>query len=403
VGSGKWSVGSGRWAVVSSRLSVLCDFLNVTVRRMESKPTGGIGQLLVIGFDGTKMSERLRSLLTRIQPAGVILFARNIAAVEQTQELLKDCKACVATPLFTCVDMEGGKVDRFRNVLGPSPSAADVFASGDRKLFRKHGRIVGQACRALGFNTDLAPVVDLAFESSRKVLASRAVSADPAKTARYAREFLAGLRAAGVLGVLKHFPGLGGGELDSHHELPRIRRSWKQLWEEDLAPYRALRREAGMVLVGHATYPSVTRDQRPASISQKWIADVLRKQIGYRGLVISDDLEMGAVLKAEPIECAAVEHIRAGGDLCLICHTEEHVVKSYEALVREAEKNSGFARRCRQSIMRVLAFKKKYRKVMQLSSTKRAAKVERLARQLWEFGEQVRLEALPKAGVRANV
>ena len=138
-----------------------------------------IGQLLIIGFDGTEMSPPLSSLLTRIQPAGVILFARNIIRAEQTYKLLKDCQSCVSTRLFTCVDMEGGRVDRFRNMIGPSPSAAHVFASNDRKLFRKHGKIIGESCRALGFNVDFAPVVDLALEASRTVMRSRAVSADP--------------------------------------------------------------------------------------------------------------------------------------------------------------------------------------------------------------------------------
>src|SRR5216684_2996626 len=122
-----------------------------------------IGQLLIIGFDGTEMSPRLASLLARVQPAGVILFARNISGAEQTHRLLRDWQKQVTTPLFTCVDLEGGTVDRFRNVLGPAPSAADVFASADRKLFRKHGRVIGENCRAVGFNTDFAPMVDLAF------------------------------------------------------------------------------------------------------------------------------------------------------------------------------------------------------------------------------------------------
>lgn len=355
---------------------------------------GRIGQLLIIGFDGAEISSQLRSLLTGIQPAGVILFARNIVTAEQTYRLLRDCQACVSTPLFTCVDMEGGRVDRFRNLLGPSPSAADVFTTGDRKLFRKHGRIIGDSCRALGFNTDLAPVVDLAFKNSRKVLGSRAVSADPAKTVRYAREFLAGLRSAGVLGGLKHFPGLGEANLDTHHELPNVDKPWKQLWEQDLKPYRALRHEAAMVLVGHAAYPSVTRNRIPASLSQKWIGDVLRKKIRYDGLVISDDLEMGAVLKAGPVEQAAVEHIRAGGDLALICHVEEHVVRAYDELIRAAERDRGFSRRCQHSIARVLAFKNQHKGLRRREPVPVKTNVEKLARQLWEFGEQVRLEAL---------
>ena len=171
-----------------------------------------LGQLLIVGFDGTEMTPRLSSLLTRLQPAGVILFARNIKSAEQTWQLLRDCQKCVSTPLFTCVDLEGGSVDRFREVLGPAPSAADVFATGDRKLFRKHGEVIGENCRALGFNVDFAPVLDLAFEASRSVMSSRVVSGESDETAAYAREFLAGLRAAGVLGCGKHFPGLGEGK-----------------------------------------------------------------------------------------------------------------------------------------------------------------------------------------------
>src|SRR5882757_5717397 len=160
----------------------------------QQKARPNIGQLLIVGFDGAEMTQRLSSLLTRLQPAGVILFARNIKSPEQTWRLLRDCQKRVSTPLFTCVDLEGGHVDRFRDVLGPAPSAADVFATADRKLFRRHGQLIGENCRALGFNVDFAPSLDLAFEASRSVLSSRAVSADPKEVAKYARGFLAGLR-----------------------------------------------------------------------------------------------------------------------------------------------------------------------------------------------------------------
>lgn len=352
-----------------------------------------IGQLLIVGFDGTAISSRLRSLLTNVQPGGVILFARNIVSAEQTHKLLKDCQTCVSTPLFTCVDMEGGTVDRFRNVIGASPSAADVFAAGDRELLHKHGAMIGKTCRAFGFNTDFAPVLDLAFEVSRPVMGSRVVSADPKKVMLYAREFLAGLRASGVLGALKHFPGLGAANLDTHKELPCVRKTLKQLWNEDIAPYRALRREASMVLISHAAYPAVTRDRTPASLSKKWITEILRKKIGYRGLVISDDLEMGGVLKAGTVEQAAVAHIRAGGDIGLVCHKEEHVLGSYEEMMREAERNSQFARRSRESIARVLAFKKKCKALKLRVSSPSAATVQKLSRELWEFCEQVRVES----------
>jgi beta-N-acetylhexosaminidase len=349
---------------------------------------------MIVGFEGTAMSSQLAALLTRLQPAGVVLFARNIVSPQQTHELLKDCQRLVSTPLFTCVDMEGGLVDRLRRAVAPTPSAASVFASHDRKLFRKHGRIIGQECRAVGFNTDFAPVSDLGFEASRTVMASRAVSADPKQTIIYVREFLRGLREVGVLGCGKHFPGLGEGNLDSHHDLPVINKPWKRLWAEDLVPYRTLRREYPFVMISHAAYPAVTGNETPASLSRKWIMEVLRKKIGYRGLVVSDDLEMGGVLSAAPIEQAAVEHIRAGGDLCLICHKEEFIVRAYEATVREAERDRKFRNRVAESAKRVLAFKKRSRELKRMPPPPTTAKVERLTREIWEFSEQVRLATL---------
>jgi beta-N-acetylhexosaminidase len=354
-----------------------------------------IGQLLIIGFDGTEMSPRLASLLAKIQPAGVILFARNITGAEQTHTLLRECQKCVATPLFTCVDLEGGRVDRFRNVIGAAPSAADVFATGDRRLFRKHGRVIGENCRALGFNVDFAPALDLAFEASRSVMSSRSVSADPKEVVKYAREFLRGLGDAGVFGCGKHFPGLGEAKLDTHHELPSVEKPFRKLWEQDLVPYRIMRRELPFVMISHAAFPAVTKDRSPASLSKKWITDVLRKKIGYRGLICSDDLEMGGVLAAAPIEQAAIGHLRAGGDLALICHQEDFILRAHEAMIRKAERDRGFVRRVQESARRVLAFKKKH---LPLSRTVApdAHRIEKLTRQLWEFGEEIRLETLDR-------
>jgi beta-N-acetylhexosaminidase len=351
-----------------------------------------VGQLLIVGCNGTEMTARLTSLLTRLQPAGVILFARNIKSGEQTWRLLRDCRNCVSRPLFTCIDLEGGSVDRFRDVLGPAPSAAEVFATADRKLFRTHGRMIGENCRAFGFNLDFAPVLDLAFEASRSVLSSRSVSENPRKVVTYAREFLAGLRAANMFGCGKHFPGLGEGKLDSHHALPMIEKSMKRLWAEDLVPYRTLRRQLPLAMISHAAYPRVTHDRTPASLSKVWITDILRKRIGFRNLIVSDDLEMGGVLAAAPVGEAAVQHIRAGGDLCLVCHREDYITEAYEALVSTTERDAKFARQVEEAAARVLAFKKKWRRMMRSGKPPSAAGVGKLSRKLWEFGEQVRLE-----------
>jgi beta-N-acetylhexosaminidase len=367
------------------------------VRANRSKSKDEIGQLLIVGFDGAEMTPRLRSLLTRLQPAGVIAFARNIKTPEQTSRLLRDCQTCVATPLFTCVDLEGGRVDRFRDVFGPSPSPADVFATGDRKLFRKHGQVLGENCRALGFNVDFAPVLDLAFEASRSVMSSRTVSRNPRETVAYAREFLAGLRGVRVLGCGKHFPGLGEGTLDSHHDLPVIDKPLKKLLAEDLLPYRLLHATLPLVMISHAAYPQVTHDRTPASLSKVWITDILRKRIGYRNLVVSDDLEMGGVLSAAPVGEAAVEHIRAGGDLCLICHREDYIMQAYEELLHTVESDPKFATRVSESMRRGLAFKKKSAKLLRMAKPPSAANFDKLSRKLWEFDEQVRLNALVRA------
>ena len=342
------------------------------------------------------MTAPLAFLLKRLQPAGVILFARNIKSAEQTWQLLRECQKCVETPLFTCVDLEGGTVDRLRDAVGPAPSAADVFAVDDPRLFRRHGQIIGENCRALGFNVDFAPVFDLAFETSHAVMGSRVVSADPEETVAYARDFLAGLNAAKVLGCGKHFPGLGEGKLDSHNELPVIEKSLKQLWSEDLIPYRMLRRQLPFVMVSHAAYPQVTKTKTPASLSKIWITDILKKRIGYRGLVVSDDLEMGGVLSASPVGEASVEFVRAGGDLCLICHREDRVLEAHEALTKAAEADKKFAKRVAESSRRVLAFKKKCGKSLAHAKVPSAAIVQKLTRNLWEFGEQVRLGPLSR-------
>ena len=318
-----------------------------------------VGQLLIFGFDGAEPNARLRTALSTLQPGGIILFARNIAEPRQTWELLNEARSLVRTPTFLCVDMEGGTVDRLKSVIAPAPAAADVFAAGKKKFFRQHGRLIGDECRALGFNTNFAPVLDLGFEASRNVLNSRTVSADPKKTVTYAQEFLKGLRDARILGCGKHFPGLGEANLDTHHELPAVAKNWKRLWNEDLYPYRKLRKELPFVMVAHVAYPSVTGDRTPASLSHKWITDILRKKIGYRGLVISDDLEMGGVLAAGSIEQVAVETLRAGADIFLVCHNEEHVWGAYRAVLKEAERDKKFARLVGDASRRVLEFKKR--------------------------------------------
>jgi beta-N-acetylhexosaminidase len=343
------------------------------------------GQLLILGYDGLEIDNSLRTTLTTLQPGGVILFAPNIESPRQTWRLLRDSQATTRIPMFLCVDLEGGTVDRLKKVIAPAPSLQAVFSTGNRKLFRMHGNVLGLEARALGFNTDFAPVFDLGFPASRPVLTTRTASADPKATTVYAREFLRGLKAAKVLGCGKHFPGLGEANLDSHHAMPVVEKSWKKMWAEDLAPYRELHRQIPFVMVAHASYPEVTNNQIPASLSPKWMQDVLRKKIGYRGLIISDDLEMGGVLSTGTIEDVAVETLRAGADMFLVCRNLELVWRGYEAVVRTAERDRKFAAHLARAAERVLKFKKRSKELHGFAAEPTIKVVDKLKRIMSDF------------------
>jgi beta-N-acetylhexosaminidase len=348
-----------------------------------------VGQLLIMGFDGLSVESKLRTTLSSLQPGGVILFVRNIESPRQTWGLLRDCQRSVPLPMFLCVDLEGGRVDRLQDVIGAGPSAEQVSATRNSKLFRMHGEIVGLEARAMGFNTDFAPVFDLGLEGSRSVLSSRTASANPAEVVDYAREFLLGLKTAQVLGCGKHFPGLGEANLDTHKDLPSVKKPWKKLWAEDLVPYRQLHSRLPFIMVAHACYPDVTKDKLPASLSHKWITDVLRKKIGYRGLIVCDDLEMGGVLAAGPIEEAAVETVRAGADIFLVCRNQEFVWRTYEAVLLAAEKDRKFAAQVAQAAARVSSVKRRARQLHQFAARPGAKVIATLKKIIRDFSQAV--------------
>jgi beta-N-acetylhexosaminidase len=303
---------------------------------------------MVVGVSGLELTGLERAWLKLIRPAGVILFQRSIDNAAQTRALLAQATEVCAPHSLRCVDVEGGTVDRLRDALAPMPSAQEVYAAAQSArrpaLMRAHGELVARAVKAFGFNTTLAPVLDLGLPASAQVMGTRVVSADPKAVAAYCGQFLSGLAAHKVVGCGKHFPGLGGGTLDSHLDTPSIDRIMRELTNDDLYPYCELRDQLPMIMVSHAAYPQTPGGKRPASVSPYWITTILRKRIGYRGLTFSDDLEMGGVLKFLPIEGAAIEAIRAGMDLIEVCHSPELILRAYEALVTEAERSAAFRR-----------------------------------------------------------
>ena len=318
-----------------------------------------VGQLLIAGVEGTSLTAVERAWLKLIRPGGVILFRRNVEDASQTLELLRNATELAAAPLLRCVDMEGGLVDRFRDLIASMPSAAAVAATKRPAYFKKHGRLIARELRALGFNTTFAPVLDLGLPEALPVMRSRVVSPDPQKVFDYAAAFLNGLATERVLGCGKHFPGLGGGTLDSHQAMPIIDRTWEKMWNADLVPFRRLAATMPLVMVAHASYPAVTTDNQPASISRHWITDILRKRIGYTGLIVSDDMEMGGILTQASIEEAAVQSIAAGTDLVEICRDPALILRAYEALLHEAEISPAFRRRVQAAARKVTASKQR--------------------------------------------
>jgi beta-N-acetylhexosaminidase len=307
------------------------------------------GNLLVVGLAGTELSGLERAWLRLIRPAGVILFKRNIADTEQTRALVDEATGLGALHGARCVDVEGGTVNRLRDALGPMPSAQAVARAqvnyarkNANSLAREHGELIARAVKAFGFNTTLAPVVDLGIPASAEVLGTRPPAAHPAQVTAFARDFLAGLAAHRVIGCGKHFPGLGSADSDSHFVTPEIKRGFAQIWNEDLVPYRELHQFMPIIMTNHAAYPDTQSKRVPASASPFWIATVLRKRIGYRGVILTDDLEMGGILKFLPVEEAAVAAVRAGSDLLEICHSAELILRTYEALIAAAEKSAAF-------------------------------------------------------------
>ena len=311
-------------------------------RRRNMELAEQAGQILIAGVAGTSLSGEERAWFHRIRPGGIILFRRNIEQAQQVASLLREANRIGATPLLRCVDLEGGLVDRLRDLIAPMPSASAVFATGRRNLFRQHGLLIAREARALGFNTVFAPVLDLALPESASILRTRVVSAAPWRVIDYARGFLAGMQKEDILACGKHFPGLGGGAIDSHQSMPVIHRMTRLMWRSDLAPWLAVAAHLPFAMVAHASYPWLGRDPAPATVSHYWVTNVLRRQIRFKGVILSDDMEMGGILSQMSIEEATVQALLAGIQMIEICRDPSLVQRAYEALIKEAERSPAF-------------------------------------------------------------
>ena len=326
-----------------------------------------IGQFLFIGLPGTEFDEETRALVEYVNPGGIIIFGRNVAGPEQLRTLLDSVRKVVPTPPLCGIDQEGGLVDRLRRIFTPMPSARTIRQHGDLAAARALGRITGEVLRMLGFNINFAPVMSIMTEDRDLLsngLYSRSFGRSPGEVLGYTTVYMRGLQGTGLLGCLKHFPGIGSGEVDSHEEMPVVRLSHDALIAQDLAPYIELfqRRDDRVrcVMVSHGGFPNIDIKEEttggliePASLNYNIVTRLLREELGYKHLVVTDDLEMGAISRHCEIEDAMVRAALAGEDMCLICATPDTIKRGYDGLLAAAKSGVLPERRIKQSLERI--------------------------------------------------
>ena len=281
--------------------------------------------MLVIGVSGHELTARERDWLQHDACAGVILFLRNFASKAQVMELTQSIREAAPRPMLLCVDQEGGRVQRFRDGYSKLPPLEGFDALYRRdadaalELAREHAWLMASEIRATGLDISFAPVVDLA--RGNRAIGNRAFSPDPQVVAAFTRAYVDGMHAAGMAATLKHFPGHGSVPEDTHFEVAIDDRSPDQLRGLDLVPFAAgIDAGAEAVMMAHVTYPQVAPE--PAGYSPRWIREILRQDMGFRGVVFADDIGMAAAFGAGGVKARIDAHLDAGCDVVPVCHPD---------------------------------------------------------------------------------
>jgi beta-N-acetylhexosaminidase len=298
------------------------------------------GQMILTGVPGKELDPETARIFRRVQPGAFILFGRNIETPTQLRRLIDDLRDLSAVEPVITIDQEGGRVSRLRLIGNEPPNAQQLREKGDLELIARHGDITGRLLRLFGFNLDLCPVLDISFDDEAdNSLRGRCHGRTVAEVVRNAGAFNAAMRAQCIASCGKHFPGYSAATVDAHHDLPRIERTRDELDREELAVFRAFTgsgdspnrhpsQDGNIVdsmMICHAWYPCFEPTEKPASLSKRVITELLRDEMGFAGLIMTDDLDMGAILN----EYSLVDTIRlameAGNDLAMICHRIEQI------------------------------------------------------------------------------
>ncbi|MGE0869368.1 MAG: beta-N-acetylhexosaminidase [Kofleriaceae bacterium] len=337
-----------------------------------------VGQLLWVGFEGTSVPAALRSRLDAGEVGATILFKRNlvyhpasagscdeICDLDALDALNRDLHRAApdGTPALIAIDQEGGLVQRVRApaTRWPAMQAIDAVAPpDDEPLAEQVGRAMGSELRALGFDVDFAPVLDVHTNPANPIIGNRAFGVEPEPVARRALAFARGLDTAGIVACGKHFPGHGDSSTDSHLELPRIDHPWERLERVELLPFRrAAAAGMPMMMTAHVVFAALD-DKLPATLSERVVTGLLRDKLGYRGVIASDDLDMKAISSHIGADVAAVAAIRAGCDVLLLCRDENHQMLAEQALVRECERDAAFRAKVGAAAQRVRELKRNH-------------------------------------------
>ena len=292
-----------------------------------------LGQLILTGVPGYELDSEAAALFRRVQPGGFILFGRNIQSATQLRKLIDDLRDLSEIEPIITIDQEGGRVSRLRLIGNEPPNAQQLRDRGDASLVRRHGEITGRLLRLFGFNLDLCPVLDISFDDEAdNSLRGRCYGKNVEQVVRLAGAFNEGLRGEGILSCGKHFPGYSAATIDAHHDLPRIERSRRQLDQEELAVFREFVGTVDSMMICHGWYPAFNAAKRPASLSREIVTQLLREEFGYGGLIMTDDLDMGAILNEYGLDETIRLAIEAGNDWVMICHRVAEIDKVHSIL-----------------------------------------------------------------------
>ena len=319
------------------------------------------GQRLMVGFDGTSFNDDLRFLIGTLNIGGVILFTRNIVSPDQLRELCTDIQHCGRQsglgPLLIAIDQEGGEVARLKSPFTQLPGASQMKDEEDVTHF---ARMTAADLRNAGVNMNMAPVLDVAPKDISSVMASRSFGDDPHRVAAMGCLVIDQLQRRNIMAVAKHFPGIGRTVLDSHDDMPTLSVDLEELKQIDLIPFEAAidHRPAGMML-SHIFYDRID-PQWPASLSPKIVGDVLRQDMRYDGLVLTDDLDMGAIKRHYDIRTVVRQVLVAGVDVALICHKGPDIANAHEELIRQMSASAELRQGGMTSVARVLKLKRQY-------------------------------------------